>query len=152
MEVSGSTFTADQVALLGKSAEVSGVFYGDIKVGTGERLVVEEIAGGKVDVSVADFAADPSVNTIEFGDLIAVTGDIGLAALGFNLTLMDNIYVKKALKPIARVNEGILIKRAGATAATDITDGLASELYTIKKEGFGFMIYENLLLNSPIYA
>ena len=90
-------------------------------------------------------------DTYSIGDLIAVTGDIGLAALGFNLTLMDNIYVKKALKPIARVNEGILIKRAGATAATDITDGLASELYTIKKEGFGFMIYENLLGISDEY-
>ena len=95
VEVSGSTFTADQVALLGKSAEVSGVFYGDIKVGTGERLVVEEIAGGKVDVSVADFAADPSVNTIEFGDLIAV-GDVkgesgGDATLGNVASYYGNV-------------------------------------------------------------
>ena len=90
-------------------------------------------------------------DSYSIGDLVVVTGDIGLAALGFNLTLMDNIYVKKALKPIARVNEGILIKQAGATAATDITDGLASELYTIKKEGFGFMIYENLLGISDEY-
>ncbi len=89
---------------------------------------------------------DPMMmDTYSIGDLIVVTGDLGLAALGFNLTVMDNIYVKRALKPIARINEGILIKKAGATAATDITDGLASELYTIKKEGFGFMIYENLL-------
>lgn len=90
-------------------------------------------------------------DTYSIGDLIVVTGDIGLAALGFNLTVMDNIYVKKALKPIARINEGILIKQAGATSATDITDGLASELYTIKKEGFGFMIYENLLGISDEY-
>lgn len=90
-------------------------------------------------------------DTYSIGDLIVVTGDIGLAALGFNLTVMDNIYVKKVLKPIARINEGILIKQAGATSATDITDGLASELYTIKKEGFGFMIYENLLGISDEY-
>lgn len=84
-------------------------------------------------------------DTYSPGDLLAVTGDIGLAALGFNLTVMDNIYVKKALKPIARVNEGILIRKAGATSATDITDGLASELYEIKKDGLGFMLYEDLL-------
>ena len=75
-------------------------------------------------------------------DLIVLTGDIGIAALGFNLEEMNNIYVKKALKPIARLNEGIQIKNAGATSATDITDGLASELYEMKKDGFGFVIYE----------
>ena len=85
------------------------------------------------------------------GDLLAVTGDIGHAALGFNLDAMDNVYVKKALKPIARVNEGILIKDAGATSATDITDGLASELYEMKRNGFGFMIYEEKLGISDEY-
>ena len=80
-------------------------------------------------------------NTYAEGDLIAVTGDVGHAALGFNLDVFDNIYVKKALKPKARIKEGIMLKDL-ATSATDITDGLASELYEIKKDGFGFMIYE----------
>ncbi|AMD16596.1 thiamine monophosphate kinase [Methanobrevibacter sp. YE315] len=90
-------------------------------------------------------------DTYSLGDLVAVTGDLGLAALGFNLDVMDNIYVKKALKPIAKLKEGILIKEAGATSATDISDGLASELYEIKKDGFGFMIYEELLEISDEY-
>lgn len=85
------------------------------------------------------------------GDLIVLTGDIGLAALGFHLTEMNNIYVKKSLKPMARVNEGILIRDAGATSATDITDGLASELYEMKKDGFGFVIYEEMLGISEEY-
>lgn len=84
-------------------------------------------------------------NSYEIGDLLVITGGIGHAALGFNLELQDNIYVNKALKPIARLNEGILINQAGATSATDITDGLASELYEIKKDGFGFVIYEEML-------
>ena len=84
-------------------------------------------------------------------DLIVLTGDIGIAALGFNLEEMNNIYVKKALKPIARLNEGIEIKNAGATSATDITDGLASELYEMKKDGFGFVIYEEKLGISDEY-
>ena len=81
-------------------------------------------------------------NTSKAGDLICITGDIGLAGLGFNLK-EDNIYTKKALKPIARLNEGVIIKDAGATSATDITDGLASELYEMKPDSLGFMIYED---------
>ena len=83
-------------------------------------------------------------NTAEIGDLICLTGDIGLAALGFNLK-GDNIYTKKSLEPLARLKEGIAIKNADATSATDITDGLASELYEMKPDSLGFMIYEDKL-------
>ena len=83
-------------------------------------------------------------NTAKKGDLICLTGDIGMAALGFNLN-GDNIYTKKSLEPYARLNEGQIIKKAGATSATDITDGLASELYEMKPDSLGFMIYEEKL-------
>lgn len=83
-------------------------------------------------------------DTYNKGDLIAITGSIGLAALGFELDSLDNIYSKKALKPKARINEGLVLKDF-ATSATDITDGLASELYEIKKDNFGFMIHEDML-------
>ena len=83
-------------------------------------------------------------DTAKMGDLVCLTGDIGLAALGFNLK-GDNIYAKKSLKPLARLKEGIIIKNAGATSATDITDGLASELYEMKPDSLGFMIYEDKL-------
>ena len=89
-------------------------------------------------------------NTSNAGDLICLTGDIGLAALGFNLK-EDNIYTKKALKPIARLGEGKVIKDSGATSATDITDGLASELYEMKPDSLGFMIYEDKLNISQEY-
>ena len=89
-------------------------------------------------------------NTAKSGDLVCITGDIGLAALGFNLN-DDNIYTKKALEPLARLDEGIIIKNAGATSATDITDGLASELYEMKPDSLGFMIYEDKLEISDEY-
>lgn len=89
-------------------------------------------------------------DTYHMGDLICVTGDIGLAALGFELDVLDNIYVKRALKPEARIREGLIL-RDYATSATDITDGLASELYTIKKDGFGFMIHEEMFDVSDEY-
>lgn len=90
-------------------------------------------------------------DTYSIGDVIAITGDIGYAALGFEMDVFDNVYVKKALKPIARLDEGISIRNAGATSATDITDGIASELYEMKKNHFGFMIYEELLGISDEY-
>ena len=83
-------------------------------------------------------------NTAKDGDLLCITGDIGLAALGFNLN-EDNIYTDKSLKPLARLKEGKIIKDAGATSATDITDGLASELYEMKRDSLGFMIHEDKL-------
>ena len=89
-------------------------------------------------------------NTYSCGDLIAVTGDIGLAALGFELERTDNVYAQKALKPKARIREGLIL-RDYATSATDITDGLASELHEIKRDGLGFMIYEELLGASEEY-
>ena len=89
-------------------------------------------------------------DTYSHGDLIALTGKIGLAALGFEIDGFDNIYVKKALKPEARINEGLILKDY-ASSATDITDGLASELYEIKKDGFGFMIHEELFDISDEY-
>lgn len=91
------------------------------------------------------------MDTYSIGDVVAVTGDIGHAALGFELDTFDNIYVKKALKPLARIKEGIKLRESGATSATDITDGLASELYQVKRDSFGFMIYEELLGVSDEY-
>ena len=83
-------------------------------------------------------------NTANEGDFLCITGDIGLAALGFNLN-EDNIYTDKSLKPLARLKEGKIIKDAGATSATDNTDGLASELYEMKRDSLGFMIHEDKL-------
>lgn len=89
-------------------------------------------------------------DTYNIGDLIAITGDIGFASLGFELDTLDNVYAKQALKPMAKIKEGIVL-RDFATSATDITDGLASELYEIKRDGFGFMIYEEMLNISDEY-
>ena len=89
-------------------------------------------------------------DSYSMGDLIALTGPVGLAALGFEIKTFDNIYTKHALKPEARIREGIILKNY-ATSATDITDGLASELYEIKRDGFGFMIYEEMLEISDEY-
>lgn len=111
------------------------------------------------------------------GDLIAITGKLGLAALGFEILKEENIRtiknglknnqisqkivdlaIEKALKPKARMNEGIILTNF-ASSATDITDGLASELYELfnadkqfnRNSNFGLRIYEDKLANESIF-
>jgi len=72
------------------------------------------------------------------GDILAVTGHLGLAAAGFKILelKLDNVdekiqknCIKHALEPEARLKEGKLISNYGSvSSATDISDGLLSEL------------------------
>lgn len=74
------------------------------------------------------------------GDIIAVTGSLGLAAAGFEAlfypfplngldTSTKDLIIKHALEPEARLEQGILLGKSGSvTSATDITDGLLSEI------------------------
>jgi len=106
------------------------------------------------------------------GDLIAITGELGLAALGFEIfnskdsvksiknglankkidKNMVDLAIEKALNPVAKINEGLILSDF-ASSATDITDGLASELYELfnskKNEDLnselGMVIYEDKL-------
>jgi thiamine-monophosphate kinase len=75
------------------------------------------------------------------GDILAVTGPLGLAAAGFKVLIdashkFDNLntdtrdmVIKHALQPEAKLDIGIILANSGSvTSATDITDGLLSEL------------------------
>ena len=92
----------------------------------------------------------------EIGDLLCISGELAYAALGFELlklieenpkskeiiekiksidsTLID-LAILKALKPEAKYKEGHILRDYNTSnnriTATDITDGLASELYEI---------------------
>jgi thiamine-monophosphate kinase len=95
------------------------------------------------------------------GDIVAVTGPLGLAAAGFEILfnreikLKDlnedykNIALKHALNPEAKTEEGVLLAKSGfITSATDITDGLASEigeLVNYSSKGIGITIYEEMI-------
>ncbi len=94
------------------------------------------------------------------GDIVAVTGSLGLAASGFEVLfnkapLKDlnpnykDYVLKHALNPKARVNEGIQLANSGfVTSATDITDGLVSEideLINASSHGIGITIDEKML-------
>ncbi len=129
------------------------------------------------------------------GDIVAVTGPLGLAAAGFEVlfhersrlngpdpmdpinsttstdlnnsntnfnnindpnpsielidTSFKQLVLKHALEPEARLKEGVLLAKSGAvTSATDITDGLLSEISEIvdaSEKDIGIVILENHL-------
>ena len=69
------------------------------------------------------------------GDAIVVTGDLGSAAAGRRLRERGPAWddeelgaIRRAERPIARVAEGQVIARHGATAMMDISDGLGLDL------------------------
>jgi len=74
------------------------------------------------------------------GDLICVTGPLGLSAAGLKLALeghteLDNSFIRAHYLPEPRVNEGLLLSSMpGIGAMMDISDGIASDLTHIMKE------------------
>jgi thiamine-monophosphate kinase len=72
------------------------------------------------------------------GDALAVTGALGRAAAGVNLLLSQDpkkVSPEDAIacmdahrRPVARVAEGLALRKAGVHAAIDVSDGLASDV------------------------
>lgn len=97
----------------------------------------------------------------QYKDIVAVTGPLGLAAAGFmalnidenklkNLdpAVIDKVF-KHILEPEAQLVKGVLLAKTGyITSATDITDGLLSEIGEIMDSSdfsLGMTIYEDLI-------
>jgi thiamine-monophosphate kinase len=108
-------------------------------------------------------------NSAGVGNLLVVTGPLGLAAAGFEILLSDagekiesqinrdfiDNALTHALDPRARLKEGIIAAESGlVTACTDITDGLASELGELVKAGdeIGIRIYEEKIPTHSLVA
>lgn len=99
------------------------------------------------------------------GDVVAVTGPLGLAATGFEVLSSDEFKLKKmdpdikdrviehALEPEAQLEKGLLLAKTGfITSATDITDGLLSEIGEIidsSNSGLGVTLYEESIPIPP---
>ncbi len=67
------------------------------------------------------------------GDRLLVTGPLGSSAAGLRLLSAGGTAVPPALaaahrRPVARLVEGVVARRAGATAAVDVSDGLAADV------------------------
>jgi thiamine-monophosphate kinase len=69
------------------------------------------------------------------GDVLAVTGALGASASGLRVARSgrvrgetDRALLYAHLRPTARVGEGAMLARHGATAMMDVSDGLAKDL------------------------
>jgi len=90
------------------------------------------------------------------GDLVAVTGELGIAAAGLE-SLKGKVKIQKAIKallePEPRVHEGISLGETGAvTSCMDISDGLSSSLHHLSRaSGTGFKIhYDDLPISGEV--
>jgi thiamine-monophosphate kinase len=86
------------------------------------------------------------------GDVVAVTGELGLAAVGLDVLLshgesVDERAVDALLTPEPRVNEGVyLAENHLCSASMDISDGLASSLHQLARaSGVGIEIHYDAL-------
>jgi thiamine-monophosphate kinase len=105
----------------------------------GVTLVGGDISGGSdiaVSVAMTGAVARPVLRSgARVGDEIFVTGSLGgaasgLAALraGVEARARFPTLVERQLRPRARVDAGVALARAGATAMIDVSDGLAVDL------------------------
>ncbi|MGC9517711.1 MAG: thiamine-phosphate kinase [Methanomicrobiales archaeon] len=102
----------------------------------------------------------------EVGDVVVVTGSIGLASAGFEFLFnkdqpqlkeisnnFKELIISKALEPECPLKKAMKLSDSGyVTSATDITDGLISEIGEIVKyssENVGITLYEKEL---PIHS
>ena len=98
-------------------------------------------------------------------DVVAVTGPLGLAAAGFEVLFagesevedlnreIKTRVIKHALEPEAQLEKGLKLSSSGAaTSATDITDGLLSEMSELidsSGSSIGITLHEELLPIPP---
>lgn len=94
------------------------------------------------------------------GDVLTVTGPLGLASTGANLLLSGNhrglepsdalACIQAHRRPEARVAEGRSLRVSGAHAAMDLSDGLGSDAYRLAEAcGFGVEIDGDALPIAP---
>ncbi len=137
----GSRFTADQVALLGKTVSANGSFAAaKLDIGAAGRLTVDEVSGGRVSVNVADFADDPSEIGLVLGEIAVAnsdgqTGDLkAVSDRGIEVAAGGSVSADAAvdLFGFGGVSGGGSIDAAGASLSVDGGVGAISLSGTVK--------------------
>jgi thiamine-monophosphate kinase len=151
-----------------RDREVADLYRGMVALGDEHGTAV---VGG--DTSVSETAVMISVTVIgeavggsdtvmrrsaaRVGDLIAVTGPLGLAAAGLEVLEQDlktldggPAMEEKFLRPIPRVKEGRILARLGVRSAIDLSDGLLGDLPKICEQSGVSAEIDELKLPVPL--
>jgi thiamine-monophosphate kinase len=117
---------------------------GDVS-SAGQLLVAVTVLGAVEDAGAEAGARDPvSRSGARPGDVVLVTGPCGGSAAGLRelragLPDADGRYAYR--RPVARLAEGEMARRAGAHAMIDVSDGLALDLHRLADaSGVGFSL------------
>ncbi|MEI6285558.1 MAG: thiamine-phosphate kinase [Bacillota bacterium] len=113
-----------------------------------QGIIINVALTGTIDSRYVVYRSGASI-----GDLVVVSGKLGLSAIGLVLlqqqiaqTAENQHFFEKHCRPTARVELGQLLAKHGATAMNDISDGLASELNEIaNSSAVGILIDERLI-------
>lgn len=161
----GSAFAADQVALLGKTVSAVGDFTGagNLTLAGGSGMtVVEEIEGGKVSITITDFADDPSETSVMLGDLLV--GDTYYGYNGGDLTVRSGNAVEVTGDAVAGGTVYVSTKNGDINIEKDAnleTVGVGGALNLVSGMSYGgkgdinikgSVKAENYYGNSTIYA
>jgi thiamine-monophosphate kinase len=91
------------------------------------------------------------------GDLVGVTGPLGAAAAGIDVLRSKRLrekfskLVRAQLAPEARIREGLVLARTpGVTAAIDISDGLARNLWQLARESRVRVVVEKIPVDAAV--
>jgi thiamine-monophosphate kinase len=149
-----------------KTDSVSSLYWGMAQIASrfGVAIVGGNIASAnKTIINVTVLGSLESVSALTRsavvpGDLIAVTGYLGLSAAGLRMLKQHlkfdvdstQLLRRAHLKPMPRVDEGRILLQHGVKAAIDISDGLISDLTHICQESkVSARINQNALLIHP---
>lgn len=128
VDTSTEAVQAIQLGLVGAAAvDGAAVMGGDLSRTEGPLVLTVTVMGGVPDGTAVILAGGSP------GDRIVVTGALGLAAAALQLLEdgahpVPSAWLDRLLMPPSRVEAGSALRRAGASAMTDISDGLLLDL------------------------
>ncbi len=147
---STSKFSANQVAMLGRTVSAAGDFSGvvSLDVGAGKGVIVDDVGGGMVSVNVSQFAEDHTEVSVELGDLVVV-GDFGVRS-GNAIKVSGDILLGGDAKFYTKNGDVSIVQDAKVESVG--TDGEVSLVAGMTVGGKGDVVVDGIVEAPSVYA